>query len=338
MNDNIYGSLSLVIAGAILLGSVMAWNHLIARLRAGEPALEFRPRRNVPWNMLAILSMVFFTLGTNVVLLGILRRFAGVGPPADIAEFTPRDTSLTILILSVSSVVALLVTLGLLRATTDCDGQDLGLLPPNLVNDVGLGVNAFLLLSAPVFGLQMLLSLIWREDHPLVKVILDDPSIEFFVYSAISAACIAPVVEEFFFRLLVQGWLEKLDRMVHQLPAEDRPPAAIAPPTGDDVDEEYDRDTENPYLIPFGSPLAEPRGKRQADERPGTYLPVIASSLLFALAHFGQGPAPVPLFFLALGLGYLYRQTHRIMPCIVVHFLVNSVSLLNLWLYVKAEG
>jgi hypothetical protein len=33
------------------------------------------------------------------------------------------------------------------------------------------------------------------------------------------------------------------------------------------------------------------------------------------------------LFFLALGLGYVYRQTHRILPGIVVHFLLNACSM-----------
>jgi membrane protease YdiL (CAAX protease family) len=31
---------------------------------------------------------------------------------------------------------------------------------------------------------------------------------------------------------------------------------------------------------------------------------------------------------LALGLGYLYRQTHRIWPSLVVHALLNGCSLL----------
>ena len=38
------------------------------------------------------------------------------------------------------------------------------------------------------------------------------------------------------------------------------------------------------------------------------------SAAIFAFMHLGQGPAPIPLFFLAIGLGYLYRQTHRATP------------------------
>jgi membrane protease YdiL (CAAX protease family) len=53
---------------------------------------------------------------------------------------------------------------------------------------------------------------------------------------------------------------------------------------------------------------------------------------LFAGAHWSHGPDPIPLFFFALVLGYLYQRTRRILPCVVVHFLLNSCSLAALWL------
>ena len=68
------------------------------------------------------------------------------------------------------------------------------------------------------------------------------------------------------------------------------------------------------------------------------WLPILISGSLFALAHAGQGPAPIPLFFLGLGLGYLYQRTHRILPCIVVHFLVNSTAVVQLALYVAQQS
>jgi len=55
--------------------------------------------------------------------------------------------------------------------------------------------------------------------------------------------------------------------------------------------------------------------------------PIVASSALFAAMHLGHGFDPIPLFFLALGLGYLYYRTHRIIPCIAMHALFNAFSL-----------
>ena len=46
--------------------------------------------------------------------------------------------------------------------------------------------------------------------------------------------------------------------------------------------------------------------------------------------HLGSGPDVIPLFFLALGLGYLYRQTHSIWPGFIVHTLLNAWSMVAL--------
>ena len=77
-----------------------------------------------------------------------------------------------------------------------------------------------------------------------------------------------------------------------------------------------------------GGAIAASKNGRGTSPRTGRkWWPVIITSLLFALAHSGQGPAPVPLFLLSLGLGYIYQRTGRILPCIIVHALVNGSSL-----------
>ena len=58
---------------------------------------------------------------------------------------------------------------------------------------------------------------------------------------------------------------------------------------------------------------------------------------IFALLHYSHGPDWVPLFFLAMGMGYLYQRTHRLLPSLVVHGLLNSLSMCGLWVQVK-EG
>jgi membrane protease YdiL (CAAX protease family) len=54
--------------------------------------------------------------------------------------------------------------------------------------------------------------------------------------------------------------------------------------------------------------------------------------------HLGQGAAPIPLFFFSLGVGYLYRQTGRLWPCIIVHFLLNAFSMIGFGLEVISAG
>jgi membrane protease YdiL (CAAX protease family) len=41
---------------------------------------------------------------------------------------------------------------------------------------------------------------------------------------------------------------------------------------------------------------------------------------------------PVPLFLLALALGYIYHRTHRLLPVFVLHALFNAFAFVSLWL------
>jgi membrane protease YdiL (CAAX protease family) len=59
--------------------------------------------------------------------------------------------------------------------------------------------------------------------------------------------------------------------------------------------------------------------------------PILISAAVFGLAHYGNGPAPIPLFFLGLFLGYLYQRTHRLLPCVTMHVCVNALTTVQLW-------
>jgi membrane protease YdiL (CAAX protease family) len=59
---------------------------------------------------------------------------------------------------------------------------------------------------------------------------------------------------------------------------------------------------------------------------------ILTSSALFALMHVSHGAAPIPLFVLALGLGFVYARTGRVLPCIVIHVWLNAWSLVTLWI------
>ena len=59
--------------------------------------------------------------------------------------------------------------------------------------------------------------------------------------------------------------------------------------------------------------------------------PICISSLAFAMMHWDQGAAAIPLFLFALVLGYLFYQTHRLTPPIVAHAALNLFTMINLW-------
>lgn len=64
--------------------------------------------------------------------------------------------------------------------------------------------------------------------------------------------------------------------------------------------------------------------------QPRAHWPILISSFIFAMMHFpGQGAAPIPIFVLSVGLGYLYRQTGSLAPPIIVHVILNSITLID---------
>jgi hypothetical protein len=62
----------------------------------------------------------------------------------------------------------------------------------------------------------------------------------------------------------------------------------------------------------------------------GAWPAIVGSSLLFAALHAEAWPAPIPLFVLALFLGYLAHRTTSLVGPIVLHALFNGVSMLFL--------
>jgi membrane protease YdiL (CAAX protease family) len=159
---------------------------------------------------------------------------------------------------------------------------DLGLATRLLSHDVGLGVFSFGAILIPLGVLNLVLNFLIhpQNEHAILEMLQDGTApTHVWLASVLTAAIVAPLVEEFLFRGIVQGFLEKV----------------------------------------FG---------------PLSWTPILISSTFFAAVHInGDSPAPIPLFFFALVLGYLYRQTHRLWPCIVLHMCLNATSLAIMWFF-----
>ncbi|MEM6470965.1 MAG: CPBP family intramembrane glutamic endopeptidase [Planctomycetota bacterium] len=80
--------------------------------------------------------------------------------------------------------------------------------------------------------------------------------------------------------------------------------------------------------------LADPPA--ESGWEPRSFWPILVTSVLFAAMHLGQGAAPIPLFFLSIGLGLLYQRTGRLFPVIVVHMILNGSTLLSEFCRVNA--
>ena len=332
MSDFPYQSISLCLDLALATVSLVLLIAFIYKQVSGVDSFQFQPRRWVPWGMvdigLILMALVLTQAGTLAVVQWV-QSMAGV--ESDPENLTVDDRILQMLALTASKLLTLFAGLAILKLRSKDYGTHLGWLPSRIIQDLRQGAHAFLLLFVPVFGIQVVLAKFFEPQHPIIKLLQDNSSPLFFAICGVMVVLVAPIVEEFLFRVVIQGWLENIaafwqSRIDHQRGGDSEANSNMP---------EYDR------VILGGNSdggLA-PTQIRQLEFEPNPcWWPIVASALIFALAHFGNSTDPIPLFVFAMGLGYLYQRTHRILPCIVVHMLLNAFSLLKLWFVLQSNA
>lgn len=286
----------LLVGTLIVSGFVLSVSHLLLRRRQGLPALTFEPRRPVPWGMVDQIPV--FIMVAPVVATIVLKL---------IGSYEEKPVTLDL----AAIVTAIVIYLGVLAASLvgvfQREGvawSDLGVVREAIARDVKIGAAAFCLFAPIVLTMQFLLTkYVTKSSHPIIEGLLRDASPGKLAACMVSAVIVAPVFEEYVFRVLFQGWLERLRVMPEQF-------------------------VSRKAILMAGVVDGE------VSETRGILWPSIVSAAIFALMHYSHGPDPIPLFFLALGLGYIYQQTHRILPCIIVHFLLNLTSMLILLIHI----
>lgn len=275
--------------------SGIAWLVLKRRYAQRGYLVRHASRRPVPWGLMDVLVLHLLYVALTAAALGVLSSSAAI-PPLDRQDAAPAWPA-PLVMLGATGLVqlgTLLLGVAYLRYARQAEPDDLGWSTARLGHDVRLGLLAFVAVLGPIYTLQLVLTR-WvgiPSEHPIVNVLGDRMSPGVLVLSTLVVVVLAPLIEEFLYRGLLQGWLERYE--AHQ------------------------RATAEPGAMQL---------------RAG-WMPIAASSLVFAAMHVGHGPDPIPLFFLALALGYLYYRTHRLWPSIVLHAALNGMSMLFYWLAV----
>lgn len=326
------GAFALLIVIVVLSLSVTIWISIVGRLRRREPVLPPEPRRPVPWrvgDMVVVFFLAIFALGLPALLARAGRPpdpmlpdvAAAQQPPErnDVPNDVPAEEGvaeegvaeegvaeegvaeeggaprrqLSALQLALTAIVQLSMVAVIafyLHLRSGATWHDFGLDRETLLSDVALGIVAFLAAAPPVYLLQAGMTQMFPSEHPLPQTLLREASPLLLLLGALVAVIVAPISEEFLFRVLLQGWLESVEQRLS---------AWRNLPTG--------------------------------------VMPIMVSSVLFALAHTGHGPDPIPIFALAVVLGYVYQRTHRYTPCVVIHLCLNGASMLMLALALLVE-
>lgn len=202
--------------------------------------------------------------------------------------------------------------------------------------DAGLAIYAFGLVIVPVFIIQALLTQVIKYDHPAITPFRESNDWTFFACAAFTAVICAPLGEEYFFRGLFQGWLERFavfgarswDELLAPRPFAS---AAVMPIEGEVAAAPAFSSAElglNPYAYASASGTVAIAAEAVSDApRAVPHWPLWVVSGVFAMLHMSQGPAPVPLFIFSIALGYVFRYTGRILPCLMMHMMLNGLSM-----------
>lgn len=134
-----------------------------------------------------------------------------------------------------------------------------------------------------------------QNTHAMERMLRIDRSVTTALLGFAAAVVVAPIVEEMIFRGALMSWLGRLF-------------AGIAV---EDVQTGPDK------------PL---------QRLPADWQPVVATALLWAVIHADAWPAPIPLFFLGIALGWAFQQTGSLFAPIGMHATFNGIS--TIWVLI----
>lgn len=318
----LFGFGVLAYAALVLLISISVWYGILQCLWERRPILEMQPAPVARWGLLDIFGG---TLGF-IVLARILVSPYLPDQATSMADLTPeqRIGAMWGQVTAQSLVCVGIFFLILMRGgLTLVIGESLAAFR----KDVLIGIATFCTLCVPVIIIQVFIAQFVEYKHELITMLIESPTPAIIIPVVVSAVLVAPITEEFAFRLLLQGWLEEVVGGRYRSLRE-----VLIGRTGTPGQIQHDSQSEERFSAETetATESSEPAEEAYPDRPTLMVFPIFASAIIFALLHFDQGGAPIPLFFLALGLGYVYQKRRTITPSLVVHMMLNGQSMLLL--------
>ena len=301
----------IVLAVGLFVASVSSWFWL-ATSPSAPRCFRWRPRftPHVGLFDVAIMVLLIGLVDTMVVWFAGTQADGGdrTSDAARMAEHQALHASAMLVAVGCFAMIHSLRT-GMRRVSIDRRLRD-------LLSDLRLGLFGFVLFVPPALVMQAIMTQWVPYEHPTTQLLLKSGATRDWLLAAWGAVLVAPLVEEFIFRGLLLPWL-----------------VAVARP----------RAWED-WRILFVGTDGSPYWRR--DPAPNAFwrwLPVVLSATLFSAMHIRSGPEGavwgpdlVPLLWLGIGWAWLARQTGRITPSWVGHFLLNSLTLLSLYVQQSA--
>lgn len=345
----------------LMFGSLLGWISAISWLRMGGKSIPVEPRRPAPWGLIHFVGIfvLFLVIGGVTIRLFDQLLFGPI-----IAEYPEeQQTALTAMgrmfAGSFSQIITMIVASIMIAFTTRATAADLGWSLKHIGYDIVVGLGAAILFL-PIIQILMatlVYTLDQKYDHPLIEALSSGPVLLMYTGAFFAAVIAAPITEEFLFRVILQGLLEanatsnfSWTRLILGDIFEPHPSQASTPPVeGQSHDPSPYRppytDASSSQTLESAEPLSgsinmysdpvQSESVRLDKSRTAVPMwPLFVSGTLFGLAHAEYGPSWIPLILMGLVLGYLYRCTHRIWACWIVHIALNAISMIGFGLQI----
>jgi membrane protease YdiL (CAAX protease family) len=332
----VFGVMSMV-----AIGSFACWGLVFYRRSQSKsllPLIEpWEPRR---WAFVDLLVLGATFVASQVIFAGLASKWMQVEPSGKLSLEIAAAGGLG----SIFAVVFGSVWI-CLRYQTTASHVGFGWLGRKMIVIGLIGGLLGLPLMYLVMGVVSALSNI-KYEHPLINSASESGLLQTYLFGIFAAAIAAPIAEEFFFRVILQGWLQSIPFKTFMANfigsiSSDSANAAIGQvaeitvPVQSDMTQNTGLTVEEIYSSPS---ISGGRHSLTAETNPARVIPPIWPSiitgLLFGLAHIEYGVSFIPLSLLGIFLGLIYRQTHSIWPCIIIHMMLNSFSMMMLGLLI----
>jgi membrane protease YdiL (CAAX protease family) len=252
------------------------------------------------------------------------------------AEDAPRSSVARVRVALLAGALALPLQLLsvplLLHLLSGTRPYQFGLTSHRLGRNALLGLLGWMLLTPPVLGINWLVTEAFAElsresvdEHGFARLSQNETVKAFELAMMVFMATVAaPLYEELLFRGVLLSWLERNEAGsvvvmalagAASVPLQQSKWQAVG---------QGEWTVLAPALFVLAMAPAYAWVRRKQRTPAGTAL--YASSLLFAMFHHSVWPSPIPLFVLALGLGWLAQRTRSLVGPMVLHGLFNGVA------------
>ena len=293
----------LIFVVSLALVSIPLWLRFVRQF-PNQNFIQLAPSRSVKLGFVDV-GLIFF-LSQLLQIGGIYLVCSLLGIPNILADKELERTSGFYWISVGSQFMSMAIAIGIV-CLRHREGLSLfGIRTETWKRDLWVGLAGYIMIIPGVLALHSLLSLLVPYEHGTLNALGEVDWLGQFAL-AIGAVFAAPIYEEFFYRGALLGWLLRFSYLSRR-----------------DMMAWVYGGAAGTYL---GKPEDSEIEQQQPVSNKAIYSSLLFTGAFFGLMHSGQGAAPIALTVLAIILGYLFVRTQSLLPCIVVHLLLNLTTI-----------